>query len=158
MGLIAKEHSKKKDSIETLYPTYLDTTNPKFLLLDNMYVSSFLVVNYNKEMEGGFLDKLLFLGIDMQISIYYEKQNTNEVLKKLTYHIGNTGADIKSSNENQIDINIMQKTYGDAKYIRERMQLDDEDLYYVYIYILVYSNSMKKLEINMRRVENVAMR
>lgn len=158
MGLISKEHSKKKDNIETLYPTYLDTTNPKFLLLDNMYVSSFLVVNYNKEMEGGFLDKILFLGIDMQISIYYEKQNTNEVLKKLTYHIGNTGADIKSSNENQIDINIMQKTYGDAKYIRERMQLDDEDLYYVYIYILVYSNSMKKLEINMRRVENVAMR
>ena len=30
---------------------------------------------------------------------------------------------------------------------------DDEDLYYVYIYILVYSNSMKKLEMNMRRIQ-----
>ena len=85
MGLISKEHSNSKNKIETLYPTYLDTTNPKFLLLDNMYVSSFLIVNYNKEMEGGFLDKLLFLGIDMQISMFYEKQDTNEVLKKLTY-------------------------------------------------------------------------
>lgn len=156
MGLISKEHSNSKNKIETLYPTYLDTTNPKFLLLDNMYVSSFLIVNYNKEMEGGFLDKLLFLGIDMQISMFYEKQDTNEVLKKLTYHIGNTGADIKSSNENQIDINIMQKTYNDAKYIREKMQIDNEDLYYVYIYILIYSNSMKKLELNMRRIENIA--
>lgn len=156
MGLISKEHSKNKANFEMLYPTYLDTTNPKFLLLNNMYVSSFLVVNYNKEMEGGFLDKLLSLGIDMQISMYYEKQNTNEVLKKLTYHIGNTGADIKNSNENQIDINIMQRTYMDAKYIREKMQLDDEELYYVYIYILVYSNSIKKLEVNMRRIENVA--
>jgi len=69
---------------------------------------------------------------------------------------GNTGADIKESNENQIDINIMQKTYNDAKYIREKIQLDEEELYYVYIYILVYSNSMKKLEVNMRRIENAA--
>ena len=50
----------------------------------------------------------------------------------------------------------MQKTYNDAKYIREKMQIDNEDLYYVYIYILIYSNSMKKLELNMRRIENMA--
>ena len=85
---------------------------------------------------GGFLDKILSLGIDMQISIYYEKQNTNEVLKKLTYNIGNTGADIKNSNENQVDINIMSKTYNDAKYIREAIQLLGEELYYINIYIL----------------------
>ena len=39
MGLISKEYSRKKDDIETLYPTYLDTTNPKFLLLDNMIIT-----------------------------------------------------------------------------------------------------------------------
>ena len=92
----------------------------------------------------------------MQISIYYEKQNTNEILKKLTYHIGNTGAEIKNSNENQVDISIMSKTYKDAKYIREEMQLEGEELYYINIYILIYSNSTKNLEINIRRVENVA--
>ena len=156
MGLISKQHSNKKEKIETLYPTYLDTTNPKFLLLDNMYVSSLLIINYNSDMEGGFLDNILYLGVDMQISIYYEKQSKDEVLKKITYHIGNTGEDIKNSNENQIDINIMQKTYQDAKYIREKMQIENEDLYNVYIYILVYSNSLKKLEKNMKRIESIA--
>ena len=157
MGLISKEYSNSKENIEKLYPTYLDTTNPKVMLVDNMYVSSFLVVNYNKEMEGGFLDKLLFLGIDMEMAIYYEKQNTNEIVKKLTYHIGNTGADIKNSNENQMDINIMNQAYNDAKYIRKQIQLEGEELYYVYIYILIYSNSLKKLEVNMRKLENVAL-
>lgn len=152
MGLISKEYSK--DNLKKIYPSYFDTTNFKYLMIDNMYVSSLLVVNYNNEMEGGFLDKLLSLGIDMQISIYYEKQNTNEILKKLTYHIGNTGAEIKSSNENQVDISIMGKTYKDAKYIREEMQLESEELYYINIYILIYSNSIKNLEVNIRRVEN----
>ena len=54
MGLIARENIKGKDKFEDVYPTYLDTTNPKFLLIDNMYVSSFLVVNYNSEMERRF--------------------------------------------------------------------------------------------------------
>ena len=152
MGLISKEYSK--NNLKKIYPSYFDTTNFKYLMIDNMYVSSLLVVNYNNEMEGGFLDKILSLGIDMQISIYYEKQNTNEILKKLTYHIGNTGAEIKSSNENQVDISIMGKTYKDAKYIREEMQLESEELYYINIYILIYSNSIKNLEVNIRRVEN----
>ena len=156
MGLIQSTNISKKNKIEKIYPRYLDTTNPKFIVMDNMYISSLIIVDYNKEMDGGFLDKLLFLGINMQISIYYEKQNTNEIIKKLTYKIGNTGADIKNSNENQIDMNIMAKTYNDAKYIRKEMQLEGEELYYIYIYILIYSNSQKNLEFNIKRIENVA--
>lgn len=154
MGLISKEYLNTHDKLENIYPTYVDTTNPKYLIIDNMYITSFLVTNYNREMDAGFLDKILSLGIDMQISIYYEKQNTNEILKKLTYHIGNTKADIKNSNENQIDINIMSQTINDAKYIREKIQIDGEEFYYINIYILIYSNSIKKLEKNIRRIEN----
>lgn len=154
MGLISA--TQVIDKLKDFYPSYLDTTNPKFLLVDGMYVSSFLVVSYNEEMDGGFLDKLLMLGVDINISLYYEKQNSNEVIKKITYQIGNTGADIKSSNENQMDMDVMSQIYNDAKYIRKQMQLEDEDFYYLYIYISIYSNSIKKLEFNMRRIENVA--
>ena len=156
MGLIAKNCFTAKEKIKEIFPLYLDTTNPKFLLLDNIYVSSFLVVNYNKEMDGGFLDKILSLGVDLTLSMFYEKQNSNEVIKKITYQLGNTGSDIKSSNENQMDMDVMSQIYNDAKLIRRQMQLEEEDFYYIYIYISIYSNSIKKLEFNMRRVESVA--
>ena len=107
-------------------------------------------------MEGGFLDKILSMSVDLTLSMFYEKQNSNEILKKITYQIGNTGADIKSSNENQMDMDVMAKIYNDSKYIREQMQLEDEDFYYLYIYISIYSNSRKKLEVNMRKIEKVA--
>ena len=156
MGLIEKTYLSSKEKLEDIYPLYLDVTNPKFLLIDNMYVSSFLVVNYNKEMDGGFLDKILSQSVDLTLSMFYEKQNSNEILKKITYQIGNTGADIKSSNENQMDMDVMTKIYNDSKYIREQMLLEDDDFYYLYIYISIYSNSRKKLEINMRKIEKAA--
>ena len=155
MGLIAPNNLLKKDAINQLYPSYVDTTNAKYMVIDNMYVASILISNYEKQMEGGFLDKLLALGVDMQISMYYEKLNTGEILKKITYQIGNTGADIKNSNENQIDINIMNKKYNDAKYIREKLQIDGEELYNLYLYILIYSNSPQNLETQVKRVENM---
>ena len=138
-----------------LYPKYLDTSNPKYLLLDNMFVASLLVSHYEKEMNGGFLDKLLSLGCDMQISLYYEKKSTKEVIKDITYQIGINGADIKGTYENQIDRNLMDKKYDDAKYIRKKLQIDDERLFYLHIYIVVYANSLAKLEMQIKRIENV---
>ena len=71
----------------------------------------------------------------MNISIFYEKQDTYKTIKDLTYHIGNVGVDIKENNNNRQDIDIASYTYNDAKYIRRELQVNNEDLYYLYIYI-----------------------
>lgn len=157
MGLISKENSKSRNRLNEIYPRYIDTTNPKYMIINNMYISSFIVVDYNKEMAGGFLNKLLSLGIDFTISMFYEKQNSNEIIKKLTYQLGNTGSDIKDSKENQMDMDVMTKAYDDTRYIRRQMQLENEEFYYLYIYISVYSNSIKKLEINKNKIQNIAI-
>lgn len=157
MGLISNENLKSKDKLKQIDLSYVDATNPKFMLINNMYVSSFIVVNYNNEMEGGFFSKLLSLGIDYTISMFYEKKNSNEILKKLTYQLGNAGSDIKDSKENQIDMDVITKTYNDTKYMRKKIQLEEEDFYYLYIYISVYSNSIKKLETNKNKIQNAAL-
>ena len=157
MGLISNESSKSRNRLNEIYPRYVDATNPKYMIINNMYISSFIVVDYNKEMTGGFLNKLLSLGIDFTISMFYEKQNSNEIIKKLTYQLGNTGSDIKDSKENQMDMDVMTKAYDDTRYIRRQMQLENEEFYYLYIYISVYSNSIKKLEINKNKIQNIAI-
>ncbi len=155
MGLIAKNHFAKEKGLKEVYPSYVDTTSANYMVIDNMYVASILILHYEKEMEGGFLEKLLALGIDMQLSMYYEKLDTREVLKKITYQIGNTGADMQHASQNQIDMNLMHKKYEDAKYIREKLQIDGEELYHLSLYLLVYANSKKNLETNLSRVENL---
>ena len=66
----------------------------------------------------------------MNISIFYEKQDTYKTIKELTYFIGNVGVDLKSGNTNREDIDIAAYTYNDAKYIRKEMQVNNEEMYF----------------------------
>ncbi len=91
----------------------------------------------------------------MNISIFYEKQDTIKTIRELTYHIGNVGVEIKESNENRQDIDIAAFTYNDAKYIRKQMQVNNEDLYFLYIYIEVFSENIKELKYLLNKVEGM---
>ncbi len=91
----------------------------------------------------------------MNISIFYEKQDPFKIIKDLTYHIGNVGVELKESNPNREDIDIAAFTYNDAKYIRKEIQVNNEDLYYLYIYINVYAEDIKKLEYYLNKIEGI---
>ena len=91
----------------------------------------------------------------MNISIFYEKQNQYKTIKDLTYHIGNVGVDIKDKNQNREDIDIAIFTYNDAKYIRKEMQVNNEDLYFLYIYINIFSDNFKDLEYYLNCIEGI---
>lgn len=141
--------------IDVIAPSYIDTRDPKHLVIDDMYISSLLVINYNRQQEAGWLDPLLSLDINADVSMFYERLNPAKAIRDITYHIGNTGAALKTTGENQQDIDIIETTYGDARYIRREMQVNREDLYYLYFYITIYADNRKDLEYNIQRVESL---
>ena len=112
-------------------------------------------INYNREHDDLILKDIIDSNINLNISIIYEKQNTYKVIKDLTYHIGNVGVDLQSYSENRQDIDIAAFTYNDAKYIRREMQLNNEDLYYLYVYVNIFSQSKKDLEYMLNKVEGI---
>ena len=91
----------------------------------------------------------------MNISIFYEKQNPYKIVKDLTYHIGNVGVDLKTGNENREDIEIAAFTYQDAKYIRKEIQVNNEDIYFLYIYINIFSERKEEQEYLLNKIEGV---
>ena len=129
--------------------------NPKYIEIDNMFYSGLIVVNYYREQEDLILKSLIETNINMNISMFYEKQNQYSTIKDLTYHIGNVGVDIQSSNQNRQDIDIAVYTYNDAKYIRKEMQVNNEDLYFLYIYINIYSDNVKEIEYSLNKIEGI---
>lgn len=143
----------KKDSIS---PAYINMQNPKYFEVDNLYYSSLIVANYYREQTDLLLKNLIETNINMNISIFYEKQDSYKTIKDLTYHIGNVGVELKDSNENRQDIDIAAYTYNDAKYIRKEIQVNNEELYFLYIYINLYANNIKELEYNLNKIEGIA--
>ena len=137
-------------------PSYIDLSNPRYIEIDNIYYTGLLVVNYNREQTEILLKNLIDSNIDMNISMFYEKKDSYKTIKELTYHIGNVGVDLKDSKENKQDIDIAAFTYNDAKYIRREMQINNEEMYYLYIYLNIFSKDIKQLEYLLNKVEGIA--
>lgn len=137
-------------------PSYINLNNPKFIEIDEIYYSTLIAVNYYREQEELILKNLIDTNINMNISIFYEKQDSYKTIRELTYHIGNVGVELKANNQNKQDIDIAAFSYNDAKYIRREMQVNGEEIYYMYIYLTVFSKDKKELEYLINKVEGIA--
>ena len=136
-------------------PSYINFNNPKYIEIDDYFYSGLIIVNYYRENNDLILKSLLETNINMNISMYYEKCDTQKVIKELTYNIGNVGYELKKFNDNRQDIDIAESTYNDAKYIRKEIQLNNEELYNLYIYINLFSNDKKELFYNLDKIEGI---
>ena len=142
----------KKDLIS---PSYINLNNPKYIEIDNIYYSNLIITNYYHEQNDLLLKSILDSNINMNISIFYEKQDPYKIVKDLTYNIGNVGVDLQSKNQNREDIEIAAFTYQDAKYIRREIQVNNEDIYFLYIYLNIYSKDIKELEYSLNKIEGI---
>ena len=123
-NLIKKINNKEKNKIKLnegffyekdfISPTYINLKNPKFLEIDDYFYSGIIIVNYYREYNELILKSLIETNVNMNISIFYEKQDTAKAIKELTYNIGNVGVELKQSSENRQDIDIALFSYNDA--------------------------------------------
>ena len=120
-----------------------------------MFYGGLIISNYYREQNDLLLKTLIETNINMNISIFYEKQDQYKTIKDLTYHIGNVGVELKDGKQNREDIDIAAFTYNDAKYIRKEMQINNEDLYFLYIYINIFTDNEKELEYSINKIEGI---
>ena len=149
---IYKGAIKTEDKIA---PTYLNLKNPKYIEIDEKFYSGIIISNYNREYEDLILKNLINSNLNINISMFYEKKDNYKIIKELTYHIGNVSVELNEKNKNNQDIDLAAFTYNDAKYIRKQMQLENEDLFFLYIYITVFSKKINELEEQVNKVENI---
>ena len=140
---------------DRLSPTSVDNTNPRFLMIDDMYYSGIILVDYYREYDEIIFKNLMNSSINMKISIFYERQEPYDTVRKLTYFIGNNALEINDKNQNKQDIDLVAFSYNDAKYIRKEIQVNNEDLYFLYVYIELYSRDKKDLDQNMIKIEGL---
>ncbi len=140
---------------DKMAPSYINNKNPKYLEIDGKFYSGILIIDYYREYSDIIFKNLINTNVNMNISVFYEKQDTYKTIKDLTYFIGNVGVDLKSGNNNRQDIDIAAYTYNDAKYIRKEMQVNNEELYFLYTYINIISENEKELERNLNKIEGI---
>ena len=141
------------DFKDKIAPTYINNKNPKYLEIDGKLYNGIIIVDYYREYTEILLKNIINTNVNMNISIFYEKQDTYKTIKDLTYFIGNVGVDLKYGNSNREDIDIAAYSYNDAKYIRKEMQVNNDDLYFLYIYITIVSDSEDEAKASLNKIE-----
>lgn len=63
--------------------------------------------------------------------------------------------ELKTVSKDRQDIDLAAFTYNDAKYIRKEIQVNNEELYYLYIYMNVFSKDKKELEYSLNKIEGL---
>jgi len=142
----------EKDKIS---PTYINLKNPKQIEIDEKFFVGIIIFNYNREYENIILKDLINSNLNINISMFYEKKDTNRVLKELTYHIGTSNLEIKEKSQNSTDIDLAISSNNDAKYIRKQLQVENEELFFLYIYITIFSDREEDLEMQINKLENI---
>ena len=154
-----KKYIEKLEGIFTnkdyISPAYISLKNPKYVEIDGMYYTGIIFVNYNRENTELILKKIVDTNINMNISIFYEKQDNYKAVRNLTYNIANVGVDLKDGKTNATEVDIAAFTYNDAKYIRKEIQVNNEDIYFLYIYLNIFSNNEKELEYLLNKIEGI---
>ena len=142
-------------NIDKIAPSYIDNRNPSYINIDGLYYSGLIIVDYPRVIEVGLLEKLVYLDSNIQLSMFLEKINTYDVIKKLTYHIGNVNTDMKMSSGNKQDYELLNITYNDAKEIRKELQVNNEKIYNVYLYISVYEDNFEKIKESINKIQAI---
>lgn len=157
------ENKKEKENFlqgamtlkDKLAPSYINLSNPKYIEVEGKYYAGLLIVDYYREYSEIIFRNLINSNVNTNISIFYEKQDTFKTLKDLTYAIGNTGVDLKFGNANKEDIDLAAFSYNDAKYIRREIQVNNQDLYYLYTYCVVIADNEKELQRNLAKIDGI---
>ena len=144
------------DIKDYISPSYVNTKNPRYIEIDGLFYSGIIFVDYNRENKNLILKNIIDNDFNINLSIFYEKQDSYKIIRELTNSIGNVGVDIKEKSFNNEEIDIAAFTYNDAKYIRKEIQVNNEELYFFYIYLIVYNENVKDLENNLNIIEGIA--
>ena len=143
---------KKKDYIS---PSYINLNNPKYIEIDGLYYSNLIIVDYLREQNDLIFKNLIETNENIYVSIFYEKQDSYKVIKDLTYNIGNVSVDLEKISSGRQDAEIAAFTYNDAKYIRREMQINNEEMYFIYTYVTVFEKNKKDLENKSNKIEGI---
>nr|MBA4405300.1 hypothetical protein [Nanoarchaeum sp.] len=127
--------------------------NVNELKIDGKFVRIISVKNYPRIVEEGFLDKIITLNGDFDLSIHIEPYRVEKMMVMLNKELQKQRGDLWSLQSKGMINPTLEIKYDDTRKVLENLQKGNEKLFNISMYIMCKGNSLEELNILTKKVE-----
>jgi conjugal transfer ATP-binding protein TraC len=145
--------SKKEDDddgilrvVDIIAPSSIDEQQGH-LKLGEKHSRSFFVFSYPRYLNAGWLSSVINLNTQIDIAFFISPASTTDILKKLRKQITATQSELMEKQEKgNIRDPILETAHSDMEELRDRLQMAEEKMFHLGLYITVFGESKKETE------------
>lgn len=141
---------------DLLSPDSYDCSNKGYLITDEVYHSYLFVTGYGypTESELAWLSPLIEMGDGVSVSFHLKRKPKDQILKKISKTTMMNQVRMKDVDDTRTDYEQMDDAISAGFYIKDKMNREGEDFYYMHTIIEVIAFDEETLETRIRNVSN----
>lgn len=128
-----------------MLPELIDNTNFRYIQVGSKYMASISIVKLPEVIYFMDVIKDLNKSISWDLSLNILKQDTFKFLNSISYNLATQKSELMVSNNNQKNLDIVSKGYDDAKELRYKIQIENEEIYSVTFVITIAEDNITKV-------------
>ena len=137
--------------LNSIYP---NNVNIKYdhVMVNNLYISGVIISDISGEIGIFDFANIIPSYTKNIMSIYVQKLDLRNEIKKLSKIISETGSTIKDANSNELGIDITKKVNSEAVELRKKLQVENEEIFKVTIFIELSDTNLESLKIKLNKL------
>lgn len=141
---------------DVLAPTESDLTHKEYIIVDGTYYAYLYISGYGypTQAELAWLSPLVELGDGISISYFLNKRRKEQVLQKVSKTTMMNRSRMRDVEDTRADFEEMDDAISSGLYIKEQLNREGEEFYYMHTLIEVTAGDPETLEQRIKQVQN----
>lgn len=139
--------------INFIAPRGIDFTHSDYFVMDGTYYSVMYIRGdgYPVAVKGGWLSGLLTAGSGIDVDVFYERENRAKSIEKVARKIRLNKTKMKGMQDTNTEYEELSGSIESGYYIKKGLS-DNEDLFYLSVFITVSAKTLTELEWKKRAI------
>ena len=145
--------------LDILSPTSIDTTSRDYVEVDGIYHAYLYITGYGYStvVSNGWLSALIEAGEGIGINFFVKRQQKDKVLSKITQTTMLNRSRMRDVGDTRQDFEELDSAINAGLYLKDNMNRNNEDFYYMHTLIEVTANDPETLEYRVSAVETLCV-
>ena len=142
---------------DVLAPTECDLTHKDYILIDGVFHTYLYLSGYGypTEMGSAWLSPLIELGDGISLSFYLDRKRKEQVLPKIAKTTMLNRSRMRDVDDTRADFEELDDAISSGMFIKEKMNRDGEDFFYMHTLIEVTAENEELLSKRVQQVQNL---